>query len=231
MITSSKASLSIFSETHRAADVSAVLGLEPTSLAEKGAPKRRGNFVHKQSVWTLDSPRDPDSLELLVQMLRGKGPGLAALRENYEAQITFSAFSDSEQGGLVLSAPLLAGLAELGCDILATTYLEQPEDETPSVTEHVVLPVIPGREVEFEAAFAEAKAIVAASPGFRGLSLSRGIETPNHYLMLIEWDSLDDHEVGFRGSAAYDQWRALLHHFYEPFPEVTHFAGIENLGA
>ena len=93
------------------------------------------------------------------------------------------------------------------------------------ILEHALLPVIPGREGAFEAAFAEARGIVASMPGFRSLRLERGIETPNHYLLLIEWDTLDDHEVGFRGSPQYQQWKALLHHFYDPFPVVTHFGG------
>ena len=102
-------------------------------------------------------------------------------------------------------------------------------DRSPVVTpvlEHVVLPVLPGLEAEFEAAFAEARPLLEASPGFRRLTLSRGIETPNHYLLLVEWDSVDDHEVDFRGSPAYDRWRALLHEFYAPFPTVAHFTAV-----
>jgi heme-degrading monooxygenase HmoA len=91
------------------------------------------------------------------------------------------------------------------------------------IIEHAELPVAPGREAEFEAAFATAKALIAASPGFGGLTLSRGIERPNVYLLLVEWESVDAHQVGFRGSPAYDEWRALLHHFYDPFPVVEHF--------
>jgi heme-degrading monooxygenase HmoA len=91
------------------------------------------------------------------------------------------------------------------------------------ITENAQLPVIPGREAEFEAAFATAKALIAASPGFGGLTLSRGIERPNVYLLLVQWDSVDAHEVGFRGSPAYQEWRALLHHFYDPSPLVEHF--------
>ena len=86
------------------------------------------------------------------------------------------------------------------------------------VIEHAVLPVKPGREAEFETAFAEAKSIIAGMPGFRGLTLSRGVEHPETYLLLVRWDTVDDHEVGFRGSPEYQQWRALLHEFYEPFP-------------
>jgi heme-degrading monooxygenase HmoA len=91
------------------------------------------------------------------------------------------------------------------------------------IVEHAELPVIVGREAEFEAAFAEAKALIAASPGFHGLTLSRGIERPNVYLLLVEWESVEAHQVGFRGSPAYDEWRTLLHHFYDPFPTVEHF--------
>lgn len=96
------------------------------------------------------------------------------------------------------------------------------------ITEHALLPVIPGREDEFEAAFKEARLIIGAMPGCRGLTLSRSMETPSTYLLLVEWESLDDHTIGFRHSAAYQQWRALLHHFYEPFPLVEHFQAIKG---
>ena len=91
------------------------------------------------------------------------------------------------------------------------------------ILEHVILPVRADRSAEFEEAFAEARLLVEASAGFRGLSLTRGIEHPETYLLLIEWDSLDAHETGFRGSPAYARWSELLHGFYDPFPKVTHF--------
>jgi len=91
------------------------------------------------------------------------------------------------------------------------------------ILEHVLLPVRADRSAEFEKAFAEARLLVEASAGFRGLSLTRGIEHPETYLLLIEWDSLDAHETGFRGSLAYERWSELLHGFYDPFPTVTHF--------
>jgi heme-degrading monooxygenase HmoA len=92
------------------------------------------------------------------------------------------------------------------------------------ITEHAELSVIPGREADFESAFAGAKCLISASPGFGGLTLSRNIERPNVYLLLVQWESMDAHQVGFRGSPAYVEWRALLHHFYEPFPVVEHYA-------
>jgi len=99
------------------------------------------------------------------------------------------------------------------------------------VVEHALLPVKPGREAEFEAAFAQAKSIIAGMPGFRGLTLSRGVEHPETYLLLVRWDTVDDHEIGFRGSPEYQQWRALLHEFYEPFPVVEHFDEVERVEA
>lgn len=91
------------------------------------------------------------------------------------------------------------------------------------ITEHALLPVIPGMEDEFEIAFAEARVILTSMPGCRTLSLSRSIESPSTYLLLVEWERLDDHTIGFRQSEEYKEWRTLLHHFYEPFPMVEHF--------
>jgi heme-degrading monooxygenase HmoA len=91
------------------------------------------------------------------------------------------------------------------------------------ITEHAELPIIPGREAEFEAAFAAAKHIIASSPGFGGLILSRNLERPNTYLLLVQWGTLDDHEIGFRTSPAYSEWTAALHHFYSPAATVEHY--------
>ncbi|HEU0180996.1 MAG TPA: antibiotic biosynthesis monooxygenase [Agromyces mariniharenae] len=94
------------------------------------------------------------------------------------------------------------------------------------ILEHAILPVVPGREADFEAAFAEAKPIIASMPGFVDLTLSRSIETRNAYLLLVHWQTVEAHEQGFRGSPEYERWRALLHGFYEPFPVVEHFAEV-----
>lgn len=91
------------------------------------------------------------------------------------------------------------------------------------VVEHALLPVRAGLEAEFETAFGEARAIIAGMPGFRSLTLSRCIERPDTYLLLVEWDRLEDHTEGFRGSAEYERWRELLHRFYDPFPSVEHY--------
>ncbi|MWB98996.1 antibiotic biosynthesis monooxygenase family protein [Agromyces seonyuensis] len=98
------------------------------------------------------------------------------------------------------------------------------------ILEHAILPVLPGLEEEFEAAFAEAAPIIAGMAGFVDLRLSRSIETSNEYLLLVHWESVEAHEQGFRGSPGYGRWRELLHRFYEPFPNVEHFAPVQETG-
>jgi heme-degrading monooxygenase HmoA len=91
------------------------------------------------------------------------------------------------------------------------------------IVEHALLDVRPGSEGDFEAAFASARDIIGAMPGFRSLRLARCLERPNRYLLLVEWERLEDHTVSFRQSPEYERWRTLLHHFYEPFPTVEHY--------
>jgi heme-degrading monooxygenase HmoA len=91
------------------------------------------------------------------------------------------------------------------------------------VLELAVLEVRPAQTAEFEAAFGEAKSIIATMPGFLGLELQRCVETESRYVLLVRWERLEDHVEGFRGSPEYERWRSLLHHFYEPFPTVEHY--------
>ncbi len=94
------------------------------------------------------------------------------------------------------------------------------------ILEAAILNVKPGQSEDFEAAFKEASAIIAASPGYIEHQLQRCLEVADKYLLLVRWGTLEDHTEGFRGSAAYTEWRRLLHHFYEPFPIVEHFAQV-----
>ena len=91
------------------------------------------------------------------------------------------------------------------------------------ILEAAMLNVIPGQEATFEAAMRQAAGIIAASNGYISHEVQHCLEVPNKYLLLVRWESLEDHTIGFRGSAAYQEWRALLHHFYDPFPTVEHF--------
>lgn len=91
------------------------------------------------------------------------------------------------------------------------------------ILEAAILNVKPGREAEFETAMRAARPLIAATPGFQGIEVRRCIETPNRYLLLVWWARLEDHTDGFRGSDRYQDWKARLHDFYEPFPTVEHF--------
>jgi heme-degrading monooxygenase HmoA len=93
----------------------------------------------------------------------------------------------------------------------------------PVILEHACLDVIAGEEERFEEAFGIAQAIISAAPGFRSLRLERCLESLSRYLLLVEWDSLEEHTEGFRGSVEYQEWSRLLHHFYDPFPVVEHY--------
>lgn len=95
------------------------------------------------------------------------------------------------------------------------------------ITEHAILAVRAGQEAAFEAAFAQARPIIASMHGFGDLSLARSVESPSQYLLLVAWETIEDHTVGFRGSPQYEQWRALLHQFYEPMPLVEHFVDVK----
>ena len=94
------------------------------------------------------------------------------------------------------------------------------------ITEHALLDVVPGRELEFVGAMQRAKSLIAASPGFVSLRVERCLERPSRFLLLVEWECLEDHTEGFRQSPTYEEWRAALHHFYDPFPVVEHFEAI-----
>ena len=91
------------------------------------------------------------------------------------------------------------------------------------VLEVAILNIKPGESDEFEVAFAEAQQIIAAMPGYQSHELRKCLEIADRYLLLVHWDSVEAHEVGFRGSEDYQRWKALLHHFYDPLPEVHHY--------
>lgn len=94
------------------------------------------------------------------------------------------------------------------------------------VLEVAILNVRAGESRAFEAAFARAQEILVASTGYRRHELRRCVEASDRYLLLVWWDSLESHTVGFRGSPGYQRWRELLHHFYVPFPTVEHYVPV-----
>ncbi len=94
------------------------------------------------------------------------------------------------------------------------------------ILEVAILDVKPGTEPDFEAAFGEAQRIISSMPGYISHELQHCMEKTNRYILLVNWETLESHTVGFRGSPQYQEWRSLLHHFYDPFPEVQHYVSV-----
>jgi heme-degrading monooxygenase HmoA len=95
------------------------------------------------------------------------------------------------------------------------------------ILEVAILDVISGQEDEFQAAFAKASPIISSVSGYVSHQLQRCVEKQNRYILLVNWETLEAHTVGFRGSEQYQEWRKLLHHFYDPFPMVEHYQQIQ----
>ncbi|NRF25464.1 antibiotic biosynthesis monooxygenase [Vibrio coralliilyticus] len=94
------------------------------------------------------------------------------------------------------------------------------------ILEVATLDVKPDMEKDFEQNFAKAQAIISSMKGYVSHQLQRCIENPGRYILLVNWQTLEDHEIGFRQSVEYQEWKALLHHFYDPFPTVEHYESV-----
>lgn len=91
------------------------------------------------------------------------------------------------------------------------------------ILEVAILQIKKGQSQDFEKAFSQAQTIISASPGYQNHELKKCLEEEDKYLLLVKWDTLEAHEIGFRQSEAYQNWKKLLHHFYDPFPTVEHY--------
>jgi heme-degrading monooxygenase HmoA len=91
------------------------------------------------------------------------------------------------------------------------------------ILERAIFAVQPGSEHDFEAAMDQAKEVISQSGGFHSFRLQRGIEQPSTYLLLIEWDSVEDHMQGFRESDLFVRWRELIGSYFAAPPEVEHY--------
>ncbi|WP_213455339.1 antibiotic biosynthesis monooxygenase family protein [Rhizomonospora bruguierae] len=99
------------------------------------------------------------------------------------------------------------------------------------VLEVALIDVLPGHEEAFAAAYAAGRELVATTPGCRTVRMTRGIESPTRFVLLIEWDSVEAHEVNFRQSERFPAWRAHIGpHFASP-PVVEHFTDVPATAA
>jgi heme-degrading monooxygenase HmoA len=82
----------------------------------------------------------------------------------------------------------------------------------------------PGTQAEFDAAIRRGvESVIAHAPGFRRYEVQHGIESPERYLLLIEWERLEHHTVDFRGSPAFLRWREIVGPYFAKPPLVEHF--------
>ncbi|KZS38190.1 antibiotic biosynthesis monooxygenase [Aquimarina aggregata] len=97
------------------------------------------------------------------------------------------------------------------------------------ILEQVILYIRPNQSEMFEKAFKIAQNIIITMKGYLRHDLLKCVEEEDKYLLLVEWKTITDHEEGFRKSEGYQDWKNLLHHFYDPFPVVQHyFSVLEN---
>ncbi len=94
------------------------------------------------------------------------------------------------------------------------------------ILEQAILNIKPGQSDAFEKTFKEAQKIIASMKGYIRHDVLKCIEEEDKFVLLVEWETIEDHEVGFRKSKEYQQWKKLLHHFYDPFPLVQHYESI-----
>ena len=95
------------------------------------------------------------------------------------------------------------------------------------ILEVAVLQVKPGSTVDFEDNFKKASNIICKMKGYINHELHKCLEDKYKYILLVRWETLEDHTIGFRESKEYQDWKSLLHHFYDPFPLVEHFEEID----
>lgn len=91
------------------------------------------------------------------------------------------------------------------------------------ILESGMLLVKKGQEQAFEKDFKEASKFIRAAKGYKSHQLQKCLEQPNKYLLLVEWENLENHMINFRGSEDYQHWKAMLNHYYDPFPVIEHF--------
>lgn len=94
------------------------------------------------------------------------------------------------------------------------------------VLEVALITVQPGQEDAFAAAYAQGHPVLAGTPGCRGVRMTRGIESPSRFVLLVEWDSVEAHEENFRATDRFHQWRALIGPFFDAPPVVEHFLDV-----
>ena len=91
------------------------------------------------------------------------------------------------------------------------------------ILEVAILNIKKGQSESFEKAFSRVENIISSMKGYINHHLKKCIEENDKYILLVNWKTIEDHEIGFRKSKEYQQWKLVLHPFYQPFPTVQHY--------
>lgn len=94
------------------------------------------------------------------------------------------------------------------------------------ILEVAILKVKKGKEKQFEIDFEKAGQFISSIKGYLNHSLKKCIEQDNQYILLVNWEKLENHTIDFRQSSQYLEWKKLLHNYYDPFPIVEHYVTI-----
>ncbi len=87
--------------------------------------------------------------------------------------------------------------------------------------------ITPGRENDFAAAYQVARSLITGTEGCRSVRMTRGIESPSRFVLLVEWDSVEAHEQNFRATDKFPRWRALISPFFAATPQVEHYTDLD----
>jgi heme-degrading monooxygenase HmoA len=94
------------------------------------------------------------------------------------------------------------------------------------VLEVALINVVTGQEDEFVAAYGKARQTLASTEGCRSVRMTRGIESPSRFVLLVEWDSVDAHLDNFRSTERFTTWRGLIGPYFDGAPTVEHFTDV-----
>jgi heme-degrading monooxygenase HmoA len=95
------------------------------------------------------------------------------------------------------------------------------------VLEVALIDVQDGTAEQFASAYRIAREIVLSTPGVRSVRMTHGIERPTRFVLLVEWDSVEAHEVNFRQTDRFARWRGLIGPYFASPPLVEHYEDVD----
>ncbi|GIF49894.1 heme-degrading monooxygenase HmoA [Asanoa ferruginea] len=96
------------------------------------------------------------------------------------------------------------------------------------ILEVALIDIRPGEEEAFTAAYRTAHTLVRGTPGFRSIRMTRGVESPSRFVLLVEWDTVEAHLENFRETDRFTQWRGHIGPYFASPPVVEHFTDIST---